>query len=408
MKARMEGRADLSGSPGSFTQHIDACLGCMACVTACPSGVRYDRLIEYTRPEVERSAKRSIGDRLYRRLLFALFPYPARLRPLAAALRMAQRSGIQRLLRSTGLARLLTPRLAALERLAPAPSSSTDRQEIPRVVPAVGAPRLRVGVLLGCVQRVFFPAANHATARVLSREGCDVVVPPEQGCCGALMLHAGRIDDARAAARKLIDIFEHAGIGSTASVAAANGLQVDSIVINAAGCGSAMKEYGTLLADDPAYAERARAFASRCVDVSELLAELPPQAPRHPLDLRVAYHDACHLNHAQGVKEAPRAVLRSIPGLTLREVAEGDVCCGSAGVYNLLQPEAALDLRDRKVANVLRSDCDILVSSNPGCLLQISSGLEAAGQPKPTVHLVEVLDASIRNDRSMLLRAGTA
>jgi glycolate oxidase iron-sulfur subunit len=400
MKARLEGRADLSGS---FEQHIDACLGCMACVTACPSGVRYDRLIEYTRPEVERTVKRSSGERLYRRLLFALFPYPSRLRPLAAALRIAQRSGIQRLLRSMGCTRLLSPRLAALERLAPPPSARADREPIPPVVPAIGASRQRVGMLLGCVQRVFFPGVNHATARVLSHEGCDVVVPPEQGCCGALMLHAGQIEDARACARRLIDVFERAGLDSTARAGAARIASLDRIVINAAGCGSAMKEYGTLLADDPAYAERARAFASRCVDISELLAELPAQATRHPLNVRVIYQDACHLNHAQGVKQAPRTVLRSIPELTLQEIAEADTCCGSAGVYNLLQPDAASDLRDRKVGNVLRAECDLLVSSNPGCLLQIASGLEAAGRRIPTAHVVEVIDASIRGESSWRL-----
>jgi len=203
------------------------------------------------------------------------------------------------------------------------------------------------------------------------------------------MLHAGRIEDARVAARRLIDAFEPGQAGR-----ARNG-PLDHIVINAAGCGSAMKEYAELLRDDSDYADRARAFAERCVDISELLAQLEPQAPRHPLRLRVAYHDACHLNHAQRVKQAPRQVLQTIPELELREIAESDVCCGSAGVYNLLEPAAAGALRDRKVAHVLQTDCDALVSSNPGCLLQIASGLEAAGRATRVMHLVEVLDASI-------------
>jgi glycolate oxidase iron-sulfur subunit len=201
------------------------------------------------------------------------------------------------------------------------------------------------------------------------------------------MLHAGRIEDARAAARRLIDAFDRSQAAQKAAL--------DHIVINAAGCGSAMKEYGELLREDPAYADRARAFSERCVDVSELLAELEPQATRRPVPLRVAYHDACHLNHAQRVKQAPRRVLQTVPGLELCEIGESDVCCGSAGVYNLLEPDAAGALRDRKVEQVLRTECDVLVSSNPGCLLQIASGLEAAGRKIPVMHLVELVDRSI-------------
>jgi len=217
---------------------------------------------------------------------------------------------------------------------------------------------------------------------VLAAEGCEVHIPPRQGCCGALMLHAGRVDDARAFARELIDAFDR--------------LDVDHIVINAAGCGSAMKEYGDLLRDDVAYAARARAFAKKCVDVSELLAQLEPRATRHPVAARVAYHDACHLQHAQKVKQPPRDILNTIPGLTVHEIPEGDLCCGSAGVYNLLEPDAAVALRDRKTANVRQTGADVLVSSNPGCLLQIASGLEQNGHPMRTMHLVELVDASIR------------
>jgi len=326
---------------------------------------------------------------VYRGLLFGLLPYPRRLRWIARALRTAQRLGIQRAFRASGLARMLPARLAALERLAPPAMPPNGRDQLPATIAPAGTARRRVGLLLGCVQRVFFPQVNHATARVLAAEGCEVVVPQGQQCCGALMLHAGRIEDARVAARRLIDAFEPGQAGR-----ARNG-PLDHIVINAAGCGSAMKEYAELLRDDSDYADRARAFAERCVDISELLAQLEPQAPRHPLRLRVAYHDACHLNHAQRVKQAPRQVLQTIPELELREIAESDVCCGSAGVYNLLEPAAAGALRDRKVAHVLQTDCDALVSSNPGCLLQIASGLEAAGRATRVMHLVEVLDASI-------------
>lgn len=376
MKAALEGRA---ARDEGFVRHMDACLGCMACVTACPSGVRYDRLIESTRPMVEAAAHRSSVDRMYRRLLFALFPHPDRLRPLAALLRMFQRLGIQRAVRASGLTTLLPSRLAALERLTPPLSKAAP--PLPAVIPATPPRRRRVGMLLGCVQREFFPEVNAATARVLAAEGCEVHIPPSQRCCGALMLHSGFADEAIAGARRLIDTFD--------------GLDLEHIVINAAGCGSAMKEYGALLKDDPLYAEKARTFAAKCVDVSELLAKLEPVAKRRPLPWKVAYHDACHLQHAQRVKAAPRQLLATIPGLEVSEIGESDICCGSAGVYNLLEPEAATALRDRKVAHVMRTGCDVLVSSNPGCLLQMASGLEAASRPVKTLHLVELLDQAM-------------
>jgi glycolate oxidase iron-sulfur subunit len=377
MKAQLEGRTSISDG---FRRHIDACLGCMACVTACPSGVRYDRLIEGTRPAIEASESRSLADRLYRRLLFAIFPHPRRLRWIAGPLRLAQRLGLQRAFRASGLPDRLPRRLAALERLTPtlAPARSPA---LPPVVAAVGERRRKVGLLLGCVQRVFFASVNDATARVLTAEGCEVHAPREQGCCGALMLHAGLVDEARASARRLIDVFEAAG--------------VDQIVINAAGCGSAMKEYGELLRDDPAYASKARAFAAACVDISEVLAELEPRATRHPLPMRVAYHDACHLQHAQRVKQAPRQVLQTIPQLVVREIGEPEVCCGSAGIYNLLEPDAASALGARKVNHVVATDAEVLVSSNPGCLLQIAAGLESVGRPMRTMHFVELVDLSL-------------
>jgi glycolate oxidase iron-sulfur subunit len=381
MKASLEGRSAIDAS---FARHMDACLGCMGCLTACPSGVQYDRLIEATRPEVEEHHRRPPSDRLFRALLFATLPYPKRLRWIAGALRLAQRVGLQQAFRTSGLAARLPARLAALERLAPTiegRSAEAFEVRVAAMTPAAGPAVRRVGLLIGCVQRIFFPRVNAATARVLAADGCDVVAPPGQECCGALMLHAGRIDEARAAARRLIDVFGRAG--------------VDDIVVNAAGCGSAMKEYGDLLRDDPAYAEKARAFASRTVDVSELLVRLGPRAERHPLALRVAYHDACHLNHAQRIRREPRQALHTIPKLELAEIAEPDLCCGSAGVYNLLEPDAALALRDRKVRNVANTGAAVLASSNPGCLLQIASGLEAAGAPMRTAHFIELIDESI-------------
>jgi glycolate dehydrogenase iron-sulfur subunit len=382
MRAGLEGRAEWNDS---YQRHFDTCLGCMACVTACPSGVQYDRLIEATRPQLERHATRTLADRLFRRLIFEIFPHPARLRALAWPLWLYQKSGLQALVRRSGAMRLLPARIAAMERLVPPISAAAIHRRSPARVRAVGASRRRVGLLLGCVQRVFFGPVNDATVRVLAAEGCDVEIPRDQGCCGALMLHAGREQDAAKSARRLIDAFERTG--------------VDQIVVNAAGCGSAMKTYGDLLRDDPEYAARARAFASKCVDISELIAGLGPRATRHPLPLQVAYHDACHLQHAQRVRQQPRDVLRTIPGIQIREVAEPDICCGSAGIYNMLEPETGGQLRDRKAGHLIDTAPDVIVSSNPGCLMQIASGLGIAGRSIPTMHLVELLDASIRGEK---------
>ena len=380
MKVRRDGRETVTSS---FVQHIDSCLGCMACLTACPSGVQYDSLLEAARPQVEREANRSLGERVFRGLIFALFPHHRRLRWMVWPLALYQRSGVQSLAHKMGLMAVLPQRLQAMERLLP--KITFGDTTISAHIPAQGERRRRVGLLLGCVQRVFFAGVNQATARVLSAEGCDVVVPQEQECCGALAEHAGEERDAMDAARRLIDAFETA--------------DVDTIVVNAAGCGSAMKRYGHLLRNDAVYAERAKAFAAKCRDVSEVLTELEPRAVRGRVDLRVAYHDACHLQHAQRVRSQPRQLLRQIPGIDLAEIAESEICCGSAGIYNLLEPEAATQLRDRKVQNVLGTRAEVVVSGNPGCLLQIASGLEAAGQPLRMMHVVELVDRSIQQGR---------
>ena len=254
-------------------------------------------------------------------------------------------------------------------------------ERVPERTPAVGARRAVVGMLTGCVQGEFFPGVNAATARVLAAEGCDVIAPAGQGCCGALSGHNGREEEARAFARRLIDVFDAAG--------------VDAVVVNSAGCGSAMKEYAGLLADDPAYAERARAFAARTRDVAELLVELGPVAPRHPLPMTVAYHDACHLGHAQGIRTQPRQLLRGIPGVELREIPEGELCCGSAGIWNILFPEPARELGDRKARNIGRTGAQLLVTANPGCLMQVASALQRQGATMAMAHTVEVLDAAI-------------
>jgi glycolate oxidase iron-sulfur subunit len=450
----------LDGQPATAAAatHLDRCLGCMACVPACPSGVRYDRLIEAARewaedatdedPAIHRATAaaevqsadaagsadadathagapyagpggasadaplageawvgdawtsttaaraapapppanralpaRSRRDRAVRRAIFETFPYPKRLRLLIAPLRVAQRAGADRLLANSARLTRLAPELAAALRVAPPPTPGRVAG-LPERIPARGERRAVVGMLTGCVQQVFFPDVNAATARVLAAEGCDVIVARGQGCCGALSLHGGRRAEAAAFARRTIEAFEQAG--------------VDTIVVNAAGCGSAMKEYGQLLSDDPDWAARAAALSARVADFSEFLAALGPAATRHPLPLTVVYQDACHLGHAQGITRQPRELLAGIPELRLAEIGDGGTCCGSAGIYNLVQPEAATALGARKAQSVWGAGGELLVSANPGCAMQISAALRSQGTPMPVAHVAQVLDASLR------------
>jgi glycolate oxidase iron-sulfur subunit len=371
----------LDGEPmtDSMVAHFDRCLGCMACVTACPSGVQYHRLIEDTRPQIERRHTRSRRDRALRGTIFRLFPYPRRLRLLRGPLRAYQASGLQRLVARTGLLPRLLPTLATLDSLTP---RLTRPVRLPERIAARGRQRAVVGMLTGCVQSAFFPQVNAATARVLAAEGAAVVIPRAQGCCGALSMHNGREPEAQRFARALIDTFD--------------GTDIDYLVVNAAGCGSAMKEYGNLLRDDPGYAERAIRFSARVRDLSEVLVELGPVAPRHPLPVTVAYHDACHLAHAQGVRVEPRQLLHGIPGLQLREIGDAEICCGSAGVWNILNPRPAGQLGERKARDVLATGADLLVTANPGCLMQIAASVQRIGGTIGLAHTAQVLDASIR------------
>ena len=357
--------------------HFDACLGCMGCVTACPSGVQYDALIEEQRVEVEAHYRRGLFDRLFRAMIFALFPYPARLRIAALFQLLYVRSGLRRVVRALRLPSLLPPRLAQLEKPMPDVSARALTARLPESTPAMGERRARVALLAGCVQRIYFPEVNAATIRVLSAEGCEVIVPRTQGCCGALSLHAGREEESRKLARALVASFP---------------ADIDAVVVNAAGCGSHLKTLTRWLRNDA----RAEAFAAKVRDVTEFLAALPARAPRHPVAVRAAYHDACHLRHAQRIVEQPRQLLRGIPGLTLVEIADSDQCCGSAGVYNLVEPESARQIGERKVANVLEAAPELLVSANPGCTLQIQSILRDRGLSLRAAHPIEVLDASIR------------
>lgn len=374
MRAGLDGR---TGMTATVVGHFDTCLGCMACETACPSGVQYAPLIEQTRAAVETHHVRTGSERLLRRLLFQTLPHPSRMKLLAWPLVL-----LGSLRHSPLLLRLIPERFRPLLTLAPQVTVASLSARAPERTPAVGEARMRVGLVTGCVQRTFFGGVNEATARVLAAEGCEVVAPPTQGCCGALGLHAGNLEQAKAFARDLIATFERA--------------EVDVVAINAAGCGSAMKEYGHLLRNDPAWVARADAFSRKVRDVSELVAQLgPARAPRHRIEARVAYHDACHLGHAQGVRQQPRALLADIPGVTVVPVADADVCCGSAGIFNLTQPAMAFELGRRKASHLADSTPDLVVTSNPGCILQIQSAARGAGHSYRVLHIVELLDASI-------------
>jgi glycolate oxidase iron-sulfur subunit len=375
MKAGVQGRAAMEPA---FVEHFDRCLGCLACVTACPSGVQYGPLIEKTRAQIERGHSRSGGDRLFRNLLMHVLPYEGRLRLALLPLALFGPA-----LRAAAGLRLLPARVRAAMALAPPVTLGSLFPKMPEHTPAAGPQRMKVGVLTGCVQKLAFGSVNDATVRVLAAEGCAVVTPRSQGCCGALPLHAGHIGQARRLAQRIIETFDAAG--------------VDRIVVNAAGCGSAMKEYGELFAEDPLWRDRARAFSANVRDVSQLLAELgPPRARRHQIAGRAVYHDACHLAHGQGVRAEPRALLQSIPGLEVLTPAEPEICCGSAGIYNLVQPEAAGQLGERKARHIAALAPDAVVTGNPGCTLQIAASAGKLGYNWPVLHPIELVDASIR------------
>jgi glycolate oxidase iron-sulfur subunit len=388
-------RGDI-GMDREVVRHMDACLGCMACVDACPSGVQYNRLVEQVRPQIERQFTRAWHVRASRAALFAILPSPRRMRTLAAAIACTQALGLRRALRSKPLRNAVPRTLRRLDDMAPDLRFADLNARTPRRLTPRGPRVLRIALLTGCVQDAFFSDVNRATARVLAAHGCEVLVPPLQSCCGALEIHSGREQPALQRMRALIAQMEPLG--------------VDRIVVNSAGCGSAMKEYGALLADDPFWSARATRFSASVRDVMEVIAELEVQLPSllHSLPVRVAYHDACHLAHAQGVRLQPRNVLGRIPDLELVDLRESDVCCGSAGIYNLVAPQAADELGDRKAANVAASGADFLTAGNGGCLLQIQAALRRAGRPMPVVHPVQLLDASIRGLPIAQLQAGPA
>jgi glycolate oxidase iron-sulfur subunit len=341
--------------------------------------VDYGKLIEATRAQIERNYPRPPSEKLHRRFLFEAFTKPERMRFMRWPLLIYQKSGLQKLLRGMGIFKVLPQSVEAMEALMP---NVRAQERVLEVTPAQGTKRGRVGMLLGCVQRTFFSHVNAATVRVLSAEGFEVVAPQEQPCCGALLIHAGEEERALELARETIDVFEQA--------------KVETIVTNAAGCGSNVKEYGHLLRDDPNYAARAREFAAKCKDISEVLFNIESRAVRKPLAIRVAFHDSCHLQHAQGVRAQPRALLAGIPGLEMVEIPEAPICCGSAGIYNLVQPKPANELGDRKAALITPLRATVVATGNPGCLLQIQASLARAGERTPVLHSVQLLDASMR------------
>lgn len=380
----------------TIAQHFDTCLGCLACVTTCPSGVQYDRLIAATRPQVERQVPRSLPLQALRQLIFTIFPYPDRLRLLLRPLGLYQRSGLQAWLRKSGLFKLLPAQVTAMEALLPPVADQAFQESFgPEavdqgkaiVLPAQGERRYRVGMVLGCVQRLFNPEVNSATLRVLAANGCEVVIPKSQECCGALTHHQGQEQQTQALARDMIDCFQDQAL--------------DAVLINASGCGHSLKEYGEILKDDDRYGEKAQTFAAQVKDVQEFLATVGLTAPLHPLadsPVTIAYQDACHMIHGQKIYFQPRQLLRQIPEVSLREPIDGGLCCGSAGVYNILQPEIAAELGQQKVKNLLNTGADLIASANIGCFVQISHHLEKQGKTLPVLHPMQLLDRSIRGE----------
>ena len=369
----------------SFVDHIDKCLDCRACETACPSGVEYGKLVEYARARIERDFRRPFFSRVARDVAYRrLLPYPQRTAAVARLLRFYQRSGLQTMARSTGLLKLLG--LAARERLLPPVDRHFFYDRLGKTFPAIGTRRARVAFFAGCVANVTFAELNDATIRVLIANGCEVFVPAKQLCCGALAEHAGIRDVARHLARQNLRSFALT--------------EVDAIVTNATGCGSTLKEYDHLFSvDEPEYAQAA-AFARKARDVTEFLAAIGLSSPLKPLaptgsPLRVTYQDSCHLLHGQKIREAPRTLLRSVPGLELVDLPYSEICCGSAGVYNVTETEASLDLLAEKMRHAQATQAPIIATANPGCLLQLRAGSRLYGTDQQVLHVMELLDRAL-------------
>ena len=383
MRAYADGRIELTDH---FETHMNGCLDCRACETACPAGVHYGSLVEAARAEILEKRPRSIVERFLRKLVFdMLLPSRFSLSVAFLPLRVYQALGLQKVMRSLGLTKLLPARLREMEAMVPVMPDRAMKEELRPFMPAREHPVHRVGLITGCVMNEMFTHVNTATARVLNENGCDVVIPQAQTCCGALQVHSGERGVAESLARRNIDAFEKA--------------EVDTVIINAAGCGAQLKEYGDLLAGDPAYRDRSQAFSNKVKDVHEFLAGITVKEEMGTVRARVAYHDACHLAHGQRVREQPRSLLGLIPGLELVELEESDWCCGSAGIYNLTHPEMADRLLERKMGHVKRAEPDVVATGNPGCILQIQHGVRRDGRDIEVLHPVELLDRAYRQKR---------
>ena len=375
MKNAWEGR--IGPDDAAFEDHLYGCLDCRACETACPSGVEFGKLVEAGRGQIERARGRPLPQRLIRWLAFdQLLPHPSRLAAVTLATFIAKRVGIGALLHLVGSRLPLAARLADMLDLVPLDRPTAPR--LPAVFPAAGTRRARVALFQGCIQRAAFGATNEATARVLARNGIEVVVPEAQTCCGALHVHAGERDGGRALAKR--------------NIAGLEKVQVDAIVVNAAGCGANLKEYGWLLKDDPAWAERAERFSAKVRDATEILGDMGLTATPGRVEATVAYDEPCHLLHGQRISAQPKALLAAIPGVRMVPLAEADWCCGSAGIYNVTQPDLSRKLLHRKMEHVRSAAPEILVTANPGCLMQLAAGVCASGLRTEVVHLIDLLD----------------
>jgi len=367
----------------SFVRHIDLCLDCRACETACPSGVEYGRLVEAARGQIEKYYQRPPLERFFRRLFFhGILPHRRRLELIGKLLRMYQRSGFERVVLASGFLKLFPVRLVNVARLAPRMEKPFFTERLGTIVPAVGTRRYRVAFFAGCIANLSFARLNDATVRVLARNGCEVVIPEEQGCCGALHVHAGIRDLARQFAKRNIETF----LGDGAA-------EFDAIITNAAGCGSVLKEYPQLFEEEEReHLERAKAFSARFKDVTEFLAAIDFNRDFGTVKARATYQDPCHLGHAQRILKAPRTLLAAVPGLELVELKEAEVCCGSAGIYNVAHNEMAERLLEAKMRRIEETKADLVLTANPGCLLQLRAGVARSGNRRRVLHVVELLD----------------
>ncbi len=376
-----------------WSEYIYRCLDCRACETACPSGVHFGELLEEARSIYEQNASRSVAYRFWTNLVFKqLLPNKERLDLMFELMWLYQRLGIRRVVQKLGILKSMG-RLGEMESLLPKIPSPQLKYTIRDITPAKGETRYRVGFIPGCIMNQVFTETNVATIRVLTENGCEVVTPRKQTCCGALHLHNGLRDVASALAKQNIDAF---GAVSSSRLPGAGFQDLDAIIINSAGCGAALKEYGVLLENDPAYAEKAEHFSHRMRDISEFLAEIEMIPPTGEIKRRVTYDEPCHLLHGQRVKEQPRKVLQSIPGLALIELTESEWCCGSAGIYNITQPELSQEILERKMVHIAETDADIVATGNPGCLLQIQLGIQKHGLSMKAMHPVNLLDYAYR------------